>query len=195
MAEKKSDAGADAAPAKKKGKLMLFLVIGLVLVLVIVGAGAFLLMKKPAESDEGDEDAPAKVSKVKKKDKKQDSHNAPAFYKFDKPFTVKLLTEGGESYLQAEIQAKLLDVATTDQMKAYDPEIKHKVNVLLLGKKVTELNNPKGVQQLANEVRDTINNILEPPNPRSKKPPTSGGDEADPDAPVQMILFTTFILQ
>ena len=195
MAEKKAEAAPAEAAPKKKGKLMLFIIIGVVLLLIIVGAGAFLLMKKPAEADEGDEDVPAKVDKSKKKDKKKDASAAPTFYKFDKPFTVKLSSEGGESYLQADIQAKLLDITTAEKMKAYDPEIKHKVNVLLLGKQVTDLNNPKGVQQLSHEVRDTINNILEPQNPKDKKAPGAATADADPEAPVQMILFTSFILQ
>jgi flagellar FliL protein len=195
MAEKKVEAAAEAALPKKKGKLMLFIIIGVVVLLLIVGGAAFMLMKSsaPADGEEGDEETTSKVDK-KKKDKKKDAHAAPAFYKFDKPFTVKLQSEAGEAYLQVEIQAKVRDPMLVEQLKAYDPEIKHKVTLLLLGKKSTELNNPQGVQQLSNEIRETINQIVEPASGK-KKAAAPVGDEGDPDAPVQMILFTTFIIQ
>ncbi len=195
MAEKKAEAPAEGEAPKKKGKLMLFIIIGVLVLVLVGGAGAFLLLKKkPAEGEDGEEEAPAKSEK-KKKDKKKDAHALPAFYKFDKPFTVKLQSDGGEAYLQVDVQAKLLDATLIDQMKGFDPEIKHKVTLLLLGKKSTDLNNAQGVQKLSNEIRETINNILEPPSPKSKKSGGEPGDEADPDAPVQAILFTTFIVQ
>ena len=195
MADKKPEAAAEGEAPKKKGKLMLFIIVGVVVLVLIAGAGAFLLLKKaPAEGEEGDDEAPAKTEK-KKKDKKKDANALPAFYKFDKPFTVKLQSEGGEAYLQVDVQAKLLDATLIDRMKGYDPEIKHKVTLLLLSKKSTDVNNAQGVQKLSNEIRETINNILEPPSPKAKKAAGEPGDEADPDAPVQAILFTTFIVQ
>jgi flagellar protein FliL len=197
MAEKKPEPAAEGGDApKKKGKMMLFIIIGVVVV-ALLGVGAFFLLKPkpPAEGDEED-GGHAKVEKVKKKDKKKDAHAPPPFYKFDKPFTVKLQAEGGEAYLQAEVQLKLLDAALIDELKVYDPEIKHKVTLLLLGKKSTDLNNPQGVQMLSNEIRDTINNIIEPPDPKKKKAAGAApADEADSEAPIQMVLFTTFIVQ
>lgn len=192
MAEKKPEAAAEGAPPKKKGKLLLFIIIGVVVLVLIAGGAAFMLMKKAPAEDEEEGDVPAKVDKSKKKDKKK-STAPPAFYKFDKPFTVKLQAENTEAYLQVDIQVKLLDLALVEKVKSYDPEIKHKVTLLLLSKKSTDLNNPQGVQTLSNEIRDTINDILEPDARKNK---TAGAaDEAEPDAPVQMVLFTTFIVQ
>lgn len=197
MAEKKAEAPPEGGEApKKKGKLMLFVIIGVVVLALIGGGAAFFLMKKaPAEGEEGDEDTPAKVEKGKKKDKKKDPLALPTFYKFDKPFTVRLQAEGADSYLQADVQLRLLEAPLVDQLKAYDPEIKHKVTLVLLGKKAADLGTPQGVQGLSNEIRDTINSIIEPPDPKAKKPAGAAGDDADPEAPVQAVLFTSFIIQ
>lgn len=193
MAEKKPEPAAEGAPPKKKGKLILFIIIGVVVLVLIAGGAAFMLLKKAPAEDEEEGDVPTKVDKSKKKkDKKKDSA-PPAFYKFDKPFTVKLQAENTEAYLQVDMQVKLLDLALVEKIKVYDPEIKHKVTLLLLSKKATDLNNPQGVQTLSNEIRDTINGILDPDLRKGKA--AGAADEAEPEAPVQMVLFTTFIVQ
>lgn len=194
---KKTETEGEAPPPKKKGKLIIFIVIG-VLVLVLGGGGAayFLMKKKPAE-ELVDGEEPPKEAKAKKKDKKAD-HAAPSFYKFDKAFTVKLQTEQQEAYLQAEVQLRVLDSAALEMLKPYDPELKHRIMLTLLAKKASELGTAQGVQRLSNEIRETVNNTLEPPvakkgkdKPEAKEP----GDVASPDAPVQAVLFTSFIIQ
>ena len=199
MAEaKKTETEAEAPPAKPKGKLILFIVIG-VLVLVLAGGGAaFLLMKKkPAEEGEEGDEPPAKEAKAKKKDKKDD-HGAPSFHKFDKAFTVKLQTEQQEAYLQAEVQLRVLDAGVLEQLKQYDPELKHRIMLILLSKKASDLATAQGVQKLSNEIREVVNNVIEPPVPKKGKDkvePKEPGDVAAPDAPVQAVLFTSFIIQ
>jgi flagellar FliL protein len=199
MAEaKKAETEAEAPPAKPKGKLILFIAIG-VLVLVLIGGGAtYFLMKKkaPAEGEDG-EDAQTEV-KPKKKDKKADHSVAPSFHKFDKAFTVKLQTEQQEAYLQAEVQLRVLDAAALELLKQYDPELKHRIMLILLTKKASELGTAQGVQRLSNEIRETVNNTLEPPvvkKGKEKVEPKEPGDTAAPDAPVQAVLFTSFIVQ
>lgn len=199
---KKTEPEAEAPPPKKRGKLIIFIVIG-VLVLVLGGGGtAYLLMKKkPAEEGDGSEE-PAKELKSKKKDKKADHAAPPSFHKFDKPFTVKLQTEQQEAYLQAEVQLRVLDAVALELLKQYDPELKHRIMLILLAKKASELGTAQGVQKLSNEIRDAVNNTLEPPVPvkrkdkaESKVEPKEASDSADPDAPVQAVLFTSFIIQ
>ena len=199
MAEaKKAETEAEAPAAKPKGKLILFIAIG-VLVLVLIGGGAtYFLMKKkaPAEGEDG-EDAQTEV-KPKKKDKKADHSAAPSFHKFDKAFTVKLQTEQQEAYLQAEVQLRVLDAAALELLKQYDPELKHRIMLILLTKKASELGTAQGVQRLSNEIRETVNNTLEPPvvkKGKEKVEPKEPGDTAAPDAPVQAVLFTSFIVQ
>ena len=197
---KKAETEAEAPPPKPKGKLILFIVIG-VLVLVLAGGGAayFLMKKKPADESVDGEDPHAEV-KAKKKDKKAD-HAAPSFYKFDKPFTVKLQTEQQEAYLQAETQLRVLDAAALEMLKQYDPELKHRIMLVLLTKKASDLGTAQGVQRLSNEIRETVNNTLEPPVAKKGKDKVEGKPEARepgdvaPDAPVQAVLFTSFIIQ
>ena len=202
MAEaKKAETEVEAPAPKKKGKLILFIVIG-VLVLVLGGGGtAYFLMKKkaPAEGEDGEE-GQSEV-KAKKKDKKADHHAAPSFHKFDKPFTVKLQTEQQEAYLQAEVQLRVLDAAALEILKQYDPELKHRIMLILLTKKASELGTAQGVQRLSNEIREAVNNTLEPPVVKKGKDKAETrevkeiSDVAAPDAPVQAVLFTSFIIQ
>lgn len=199
MAEaKKAENEAEAPPAKPKGKLILFIAIGVLVAVLIGGGAAYFLMKKkaPAEGEDG-EDAQAEV-KPKKKDKKADHSVAPSFHKFDKAFTVKLQTEQQEAYLQAEVQLRVLDAAALELLKQYDPELKHRIMLILLTKKASELGTAQGVQRLSNEIRETVNNTLEPPvvkKGKEKVEPKEPGDTAAPDAPVQAVLFTSFIVQ
>ena len=195
---KKTETEGEAPPPKKKGKLIIFIAIGvLVLVLGGGGAGYFLMKKKPVE-EVVDGEEPAKEAKAKKKDKKAE-HTAPSFYKFDKAFTVKLQTEQQEAYLQAEVQLRVLDPAALEMLKPYDPELKHRIMLILLAKKASELVTAQGVQRLSNEIRETVNNTLEPPvvkkGAKDKVEAKEPADAAAPDAPVQAVLFTSFIIQ
>lgn len=196
--KEKAETEAEAPPPKKKGKLILFIVIG-VLVLVLGGGGAaFFLMKKKAVDETEDGDEPTKDVKAKKKDKKAEHVAPPSFHKFDKPFTVKLQTEQQEAYLQAEVQLRVLDAGALELLKQYDPELKHRIMLILLTKKASELGTAQGVQRLSNEIRETVNNTLEPPTTKKHKDKAEAkepGDAAAPDAPVQAVLFTSFIIQ
>jgi len=202
---KKTEADAVVAPPKKaKSKWILFAVIG-VLVLAGGGAAAFFLLKKPPQAEGTEAAAPAK--------KKVDPTAAPVFYKFDKPFTVKLATEQQDAYLQAEVQLKLLDSAGADVIKQNEPELKHRITLMLMGRKASMLSSSEGVQRLANEIRDTVNKVVSPA-PASKekaaeKPAEKAADGAppktpekpepaelaDPSAVVQSVLFSSFIVQ
>ena len=195
MAEKKPEAAeGEPAPKKKKGKLILFIIIGVVVLVLVGGGAAFFIMKKnaaaAAEAADGEDGA------AKKTQKKDSSHDvAPVFYRFDKPFTVRLLSEGQDNYLQLELQMRVLDLHTGDKLKSYDPELKHKITLLLLAKKISDLKDAQGVQKLSNEVRDAANQILDPANAEQKAASAEPSDHADPDAPVQAVLFTSFIVQ
>jgi flagellar FliL protein len=188
---KKTEAPAEGEVPKKKSKLLI-IIIAAVLVLVLGGGGAaFFLMKKSAnaEAEEGDE-PPAKAAKAKKK--KKDSHEAPPVFSKLEPFVVKLQTEAQEAYVQAIPELKLLDAHVADQVKNFMPEIRHKVLLILAGKKASELSTPQGMQVLANQIRVSINATLagEAPDPALEKQ-----DTADPEAPVQAVFFSSLIVQ
>jgi flagellar FliL protein len=198
MAEAKKAEGAEAEQPPKKSKKLLIIIVAAVLVLLIAAAAAFFLMKgKPAaegDEEEGDE-VPAKVEKSKKA--KKDAHDdaPPVFVKLE-AFTVKLQAEQQEAYLQAVPELRVLDAHIGDKIKQYTPEIRHKLLLILSGKKASDISTPQGVQRLANEMRVTINAIIDPPPPRKKgKEPEEPSDHAGPDDSVQAVLFTSFIIQ
>lgn len=196
MAEaKKAESNQEEQPPAKKSKLMLIIIIAVVAVALIGGGAAFFLMKNKASEQADDEggEAPAKTEKAKKA--KKDDGAPPVFVKLD-AFTVKLQAETQEAYLQAVPELRVLDSHVGDKIKQYTPEIRHKVLLILSGKKPSEVSSPQGVQKLANEMRVAINAIIEPPAPRKKgKEPEEPGDQAGPDEPVQAVLFTSFIVQ
>jgi flagellar protein FliL len=196
MAEAKKAESAEAEqPPKKKSKLLI-IIVAAVVALALIGGGAFFMLKKNAahSDEEGDEETPAAEQKAKKAKKEHGA--APVFVKLE-AFTVKLQTETQDSYLQAVPELRVLDAHTGDTIKQYNPEIRHKVLLILSGKKASELSTPDGVQKLSNEMRVAINGIIEPPVPRKKgsKEPEEPGDRANPDDPVQAVLFTSFIVQ
>lgn len=200
MAEKKSEGGEEEAVApKKKTKLLLFIVIG-VLVVVLGGAGAaFFLLQKKAPADEEDTgDEPVHATKKAKKDHPD---APPVFVKLE-PFTVKLQVEQMEAYLQATPELRVIDAPVSDRVKQYMPEIRHKVLLLMAGKKASELATPQGVQALSNEMRTEINLIIDGPKVKVKgkgkardEAPAAPSDQAAPDDSVQAVLFTSFIIQ
>lgn len=190
---KKTETPAEGEAPKKKSKLLLIIIIA-VLVLVLGGGGAaFFLMKKKAASEEEGEDAedpPAKVAKAKKK-KKDASGAPPAFVKLD-PFVVKLQgDQQQENYVQAVPELKLVEAPIADQIKQYTPEIRHKVLLILAGKKAAELSTPEGMQKLANQIRVTINAIL------SGEKAKEGADKLDEDeaGPVVAVFLSSLIVQ
>jgi flagellar FliL protein len=195
-AKKTEDAAEEPAPKKSK-KGLLIAIAAIVLVVVVGGAAAFFLMKGKPAAEEGDEEGdepPAKVEKAKKA-KKEHEDAPPVFVKLE-AFTVKLQTEQQEAYLQAVPELRVLDAHIGDKIKQYTPEIRHKLLLILSGKKASDISNPQGVQRLANEMRVTINAIIEPPQPRKKgKEPEEPTDRAGPEEPVQAVLFTSFIVQ
>jgi flagellar protein FliL len=196
MAEaKKAEGGEAEQPPKKSKKLLIIIVAAVVAVVLIGGGAAFFLSKHKAEpvDEEGDE-PPAKAEKAKKS-KNDHSEAPPVFVKLE-AFTVKLQTEQQDAYLQAVPELRVLDAHLGEKIKQYTPEIRHKLLLILSGKKSSDVSTPQGVQKLANEMRVAINAILEPPQPRKKgREPEEPSDQAGPDDPVQAVLFTSFIVQ
>jgi flagellar FliL protein len=145
--EEKADEAAgngEAQPAKRKVKLPL--VIGLVVLLAAAGGGWFFFSK-----GKGEEAAQQQA--------KPQPPKPPVFVPLD-AFTVNLAAEQSEQYLQAAATLKVLDQAAADATKLYMPEVRHKMLVLLSAKKPSEVGSAAGRERLAEEMRQTINNIL-----------------------------------
>lgn len=178
----------DAAEAPKKGKKKLIIILAVVLLLVLGGGGAaFFLLK--GEPEEGDEEHAAEVEKGKEKEKdkakkKKKGHaEHPVFMALD-PFTVNLIPEQGDQYLQVALSAELDDPTSEAEVKAIMPKIRNGVTLLLSSKKASEISSKEGKEKLAEEIMDQVNTLIEPPKKGRK-----------PEGPVQAILFTSFIIQ
>ena len=144
--EKKPEAAAEGEEQqpKKKGKLPLIL--GLVALLAAAGGGAWFFMFKNKGDDAVHE---TKVQAPK----------PPVFVPLDM-FTVNLSTEEGSQYLQAGATLKVLDQPAADAVKQYMPEVRHRTLVLLSSKKPAEIVSGEGRERLAEEIRQTANNVL-----------------------------------
>ena len=97
-------------------------------------------------------------------------------------FTVNLVPESGEQFLQLILSVEVAEAPAGDRIKTFTPKIRNNVMMLLSGKKASELLTKEGKEKLAGEIRSQMNGILAP-------------DSKDDDAPVREVLFTSFIIQ
>lgn len=186
---KPAEEGAEA-PAPKKSKKLLIIILAAVLVVVLAGGGAaFFLLKKSDNPDDEEEVAEETVKKDKDKKKKKKEHGAPPVFANLDPFTVNLVPESGDQYLQVVISVELEDAAGELAVKAAMPKIRNNITLLLSGKKASELLPKEGKEKLAEELKDEINVAIEPPT-RTKK-----GELIMPEGPAKAVLFTSFIIQ
>ncbi len=148
---KKEDKAAEAAAEgeeqspKKKGKLPLIL--GLVVLLAAGGGGAWFFMFRDKGADTAQQQAKPQPPKP------------PVFVPLD-AFTVNLSAEQGDQYLQVAATLKVLEQSAADAVKQYMPEVRHKTLVLLSTKKASEITSGEGRERLAEEIRQTANNVL-----------------------------------
>lgn len=202
-APKAADAG-----APPKSKKMLIIIIALVVILAGGGAAAFFLMKphppKGAEA-EAQVEEPAK-----------DEHAVAPKYMELGTFTANLVHEEGDRYLQITISLKLSSPEMEEKVKASNPEILHRVNMLLQSKRPSELSTVAGKELLAKDLKTHINYVLgfvkkapkivTAPEPDSTtetpEPPTNHAAEEEDDGEshksskgVVEVLFTSFIIQ
>ena len=105
---KPADDGAEAPP--KKNKKLLIIILAVVLLLVLGGGGAAFMLLKKGDHEEGDEEVAEETAKPKKKDKKKDAQAAPVFVNME-PFTVNLVPETGDQYLQVVLSLEIEDAA------------------------------------------------------------------------------------
>jgi flagellar FliL protein len=193
------EAGADAP--KKKGNKMLVIIIALLVVVILGGAAAFFMMggSHAEEGEDGEEvvaeedhEAAAKEAKKAKLKKKKDAEAKglpPVFVELD-PFTVNLQPETAvDQYLQVKATLRVDEQPAADNLKAYMPEIRHRVLMLLSGKKASELGSAEGREQLAEDIKHAVNGIVGEV-PRNRK-----GEPEEPIGPVESVLFTSFIVQ
>ncbi len=139
-----AEAEGEEQPAKKKSKLPL--IIGLIVLLAAAGGGSwfFLFRDKGADTVQQAKPQPPKP---------------PVFVPLD-AFTVNLSSEQSDQYLQVAATLKVLDQSAADAVKQYMPEVRHKTLVLLSTKKAMDISSGEGRERLAEEIRQTVNNVL-----------------------------------
>ena len=176
---KPETANVDAAPPKKSKKLLIIIAAAFVLV-VALGATATLLLMKGQSADGHEEDEVA-TENDKASKKKSGKEIAPVYVALD-AFTVNLVPESGEQFLQIVLSVEVADLLAGDRLKSFTPKIRNNVMMLLSGKKASELLTKEGKETLAGEIRDQMNEVLAP-------------DAKSENAPVKEVLFTSFIIQ
>lgn len=127
----------DAAPPKSKK--MLFIIIGVVVLALAGGAGWYFTKGHAPEGEHAEE---VKVEPV----------HEPKYITLGENFTVNLLHEDGDQYLQAGITLKIVDPALEEKIKARMPEIKSKLLFLLANKLPSELQTAAGKQKLVSDI-------------------------------------------
>jgi flagellar FliL protein len=182
---KPAEEGAEAPP--KKSKKLLIIILAVVLLVVLGGGAAFMLLKK-GDHAEDEESAEETAKPAKKKDKKKEKEAHPVFVNLD-AFTVNLVPETGDQYLQVVLSLEIEDPTAEPDVKAKMPKIRNNLTLLLSSKKASELLPKEGKEKLAEALKDEINSVIEPPVKNKK------GQVEIPDGPVKAVLFTSFIIQ
>ena len=195
MAKGAKEAEGEEAPKKSGGgkKLIIILIVVLVLVLVAAGGVVFLLLsKKSADAEGADGHGEAKQEHVEDHppDFKVDLSKPPTFVPLE-PFTVNLAPEDGDHYLQVVMVLKVVDPTVAEQMKAFMPEIRHEVNLVLSSKRPSEIASVQGREALAVESMERVNYVLGFEKPSDDKMRRNPG----PWGPVITVLFNSFIIQ
>lgn len=178
----------DAEQAPKKSK-KLIIIIAAVLVLLIIVAGAAMVLMKKSSHDE-DEEVAEEKEPPKKKEKKKDAHAAQPVFLPMEAFIVNLIPENSnEQYLQITLSLELDDPTADAALKPLLPKIRNNIMLHLSSKKSSELITKEGKEHLAEDLRDEINSVIEPPRKNKK------GELIPPEGPVKAVLFTSFIIQ
>jgi len=185
----KTEEGEDVP--KKKGKLGLIIVIVLlgVLILIAAGVGALLLLKGGKDKD--GEEAAASEAAAQAQLQTQgtvDLTKPPIFIPLD-AFTVNLRRDEGDHYLQVVAVMRIADPKMEPTLKAFMPEIRHRINLLLSAKLPSELATIEGREALSLEITQQVNEAL------GFQAVRDASGRPIPNGPVQSVLFTSFIIQ
>lgn len=187
-----------------KSKKMLIIIIAVVVLLAGGGAAAFFMMKKdhPPKGEhaaETEEEAPA--------EEEDDKHKVPPKFVEIGTFTANLLHEEGDRYLQVAITLKLSKPELEEKVKTSNPEIQHRINMLLQSKRPSELSTVEGKEMLAADIKSNVEFVLglrkSAPALRTAHAPVEGEapaphaahEESPSKKGVAEVLFTSFIIQ
>jgi flagellar FliL protein len=161
--KKEEAAATEAAPPSKK---KLIIIIAAVLLLAIIGGGAGWYFTHQKHPD-------------KKEEKKHEPPKAPVFLPLE-TFTVNLLPDPDEKFLQVDTTLQLASPEAAELMKVQMPAIRNRILMLLTSKKPSDISSPEGKAQLSEEMLAEL-----------KKPFVKGEKPQE----VTGVLFTSFVVQ
>ncbi|MDR1163776.1 MAG: flagellar basal body-associated FliL family protein [Candidatus Accumulibacter sp.] len=178
----------DAAP--KGGKKVLILIIVAFLLALAVGGGVtyYLMSRHAAEETEDEEEVveekPKRVERERRKPAPVREIPPPVYVALE-AFTVNLAPENGDQFLHVVVSVEIADEPVGEKIKVYTPKLRNNIMLLLSSQKASELASREGKQKVSDEIRDLMNEIIEP-----------GSSRGRPEyAPIREVLFTTFIIQ
>ena len=175
---------------KKKGKLGLILIIVLVVIVLVLGALVALLLLKGGKDKEHEEPAAhaAPAAQQLQTTGTVDLTKPPTFIPLE-AFTVNLRRDEGDHYLQVVAVLRVADPKMGESLKAFMPEIRHRINLLLSSKLPSELATTEGREDLAATIAQQVNEAL------GFQPLRDAAGRPIPNGPVQAVLFNSFIIQ
>ncbi len=185
MAEKAE--AVEQAPARGGKKKKIFVLAAAVVLLAAGGGGAYWLMANKAANKGGDASEEQEAGDTAK-------GKPPVFVNLE-PFTVNLVSEASDRYLQVGIDLKVSGPEVGEKIKLHLPEIRNGVLLLLTSKRVDDLSSAEGKNLLREEIRDAVNRPIGyfrevPAAPDGEKPvPTP------PQTGVLDVLLTSFVIQ
>lgn len=180
MAEEKK--AEEAAPKSSKKKLII--IIAAVALLGGGGGAAFFLMKPKAEGHE-------------KKEEVHEEAVKPSFLTLE-TFTVNLVPDPGEQYLQTDISLQIKDAHTDQLIKDQMPLVKSSILLVLSSKKSSEINTMDGKNALAKELTTELNKIFSGgDHGKEEHGKEDHGDKehSSKDQAITGVFFTSFIIQ
>ena len=190
-----TDAATGEPPKKSRKTLIIAIIAVVVLLLIGGGVAAYLLVVKPAHTEDA-----ADAGKGGKNAEEETREKTPAKFVELGTFTANLVREEGDQYLQAGISLKLSKPDLEDRIKANSPEILHRVNMVLQSKRPSEINTYEGKMKLAGQIKEQVEYVL-----GMRKVAPAIGDEPAQSAPAERaepvrsgiaeVLFTSFIIQ
>jgi flagellar FliL protein len=127
------EAGDASAPTGKKSRKLLFAIVGVIL-MAGGGGGAWYFLHGAAAPE---------AQHAAKEEKK-----APPTFVTLEPFTVNLLEENGDHYLQVGIVYQVTDGKAVDAMKSYMPVLRNRILLTLSSRHPSDIASLEGKQKL-----------------------------------------------
>ena len=181
----------DTASAPKKSSKKMILIIVAVILLIAGGVVAYLLLKPAPTSKHG------KAENVEAVE--QDTHKGAAAKIVDLgKFVGNLMHEDDDRMIQIEVSVKITKPELEEKIKESLKEIQHRVNLVLKGKRPSELASTEGLEKLALQIKAHTEYVLglRKVAPGFNYEPSSAPVEAGTvRSGVAEVLFTSIVIQ